>query len=190
MSSTYQFDEQFSAIVLGTTTSPGVVKLSGHDRVKNWDVQAAKGLTGASSKKNGDPIGTFQAEFYLVSDDTEEVDDFDRWDDFQRLLESIVDGPTPSALPIYHPDLARNHFTEVSVKSIGGMIHDGKGGAIIQVQFLEYKPPKPKPTAKATAKPDQQRAATSSGASSPAKPDPNADSKKELSDLVDQASAP
>src|SRR5690606_29962779 len=172
----YWYDEEYSVIILGTVASPGTVTLQGHDRNKEWDIKAAKGQTGASSALNGDPVGQFQATFYLAADNQDgEPDDFDRWEDFQRLIESTTRGPTPVALPIYHPDLARNGFTAVANGGIGGMAHDGKGGAIATVKFLEYKPPKPKPVVSAKAKPGSSAAA--SATSKPAKPDPNAAAK-------------
>lgn len=193
MSRPHDIDEDLSAIILGTARSPGVVQLRGHNREKSWDVKPAKGQTGASSAKQGDPIGEFTALFTLA-DDGDNGDgpgDFDKWEDFQRLLESIVDGPKPKALPIYHPDLARQHYTEVCVKSIGGMIHDGMGGATVEVKFIEYKPPKPKPATKAQPKPYAQdnegdigtgRRATSD--------DPNAAAKRELAGLLTEAKQP
>jgi hypothetical protein len=175
-------------IVLGTKASPGTVKLSRHDRTKAWDVKAAKGQTGASSSLNGDPVGDFDAEFYLADDE-----DFAQWEDFQRLVESTTNGPKPIALPIYHPDLARNHFTEVSNGGVGGVIHDGKGGRTVKVKFQEYKPPKPKPAAKAKAKPSSRVAAGGGGEFGPPpppKPDPNADAKRELAALLEEARKP
>jgi hypothetical protein len=102
-----------------------------------------------------------------------------------------TNGPTPIALPIYHPDLARNKFTEVVNGGVGGMRHDGKGGRLVQVTFQEHKPPKPKPSAKAKAKPAQTYANTNEGGRSPPAPeDPNAAAKRELSGLVDEARKP
>lgn len=174
-------------IVLGIAESPGVVTLSGHDRVKAWDIQAAKGQTGASSKLNGDPIGKFKASFYLA-----DAEDLERWERYQFLIEAMTNGPAPQALPIYHPDLARNHFTEVTNGGVGGLIHDGKGGATVVVDFLEYKPPKPKPSAKAKAKPGGKVASGGGefGPPPPPKPDPNADAKRELAELLTQARTP
>jgi hypothetical protein len=173
-------------IVLGITPSPGKVVLSGHDRWKNWDIQKAKGTTGATSKLNGDDVGTFTATFFLAEDDLSapaDENDFDRWEEFQRLIESMTAGPTPVALPIYHPDLARNKFTEVSSGGVGGMVYDGKGGASVVVKFVEYKPPKPKPAAGAKAKPGGTAGAQT-------KPDPNAAAKAELAALVAEAKKP
>lgn len=184
-----QIDDLLSVIVLGTTTSPGVVKVSGHDRNKEWDIQKAKGNTGSSDKLNGDSPGQFTCTFTLGGDDLDDPnDDFVRWDAFQKLIESLTNGPAPVALPIYHPDLARQKITEVSNGGVGGMVHDGKGGATVVVKFIEYKPEKPKPVAKAKAKPAQTYANTNEGGRSP--PDPNAAAKRELSDLVSQAKKP
>lgn len=189
MTTPYEIGEDLDFLVLGITPSPGLLTLSGHDRVQSWDVQAAKGSTGASSKLNGAPIGRFKARFFLARDHFSDVtgfDDFSQWEEFQRELEAMVSGPTPIAKPIYHPDLARNKFTEVTVESIGGMVHDGKGGAIVEVGFIEYKPPKPKPAAGAKAKPG----AIGGGPGRPARPDPNAAAKAQLAALVDEAKKP
>jgi hypothetical protein len=177
-------EDLYSAIVLGTRRSPGVVTLSGHNRDEAWDVKAAKGQTGATSALNGDPIGQFEAEFYLVDDG--EIDgpsQFDDWEDFQRLIESTTNGPKPVALPIYHPDLARQRYTEVVSGGVGGLVHDGRGGARVKVKFLEYRPPKPKPVEKAKPKPD-------SGTGTRIKPDPNAAAKAQLAALLERARQP
>lgn len=178
----YEISDLLSVIVLGTLTSPGTVVLSGHDRVDNWDVQQAKGATGATTKLNGAPPAEFTATFTLAGDGGDDSDDFERWEVFQRLCESTTNGVKPIALPIYHPDLARQRITKVSKASVGGMIHDGKGGSTVVVKFIEYKPAKPKPVVKAQAKPGAGDA--------PAKADPNAAAKAELARLVAQAKQP
>lgn len=186
MTSPYEHGETLDYIVLGDRISPGIVVLSGHDRFKKWDIQEAKGTTGASSQLNGDPVGQFTATFHLASfDETgQPTGDFENWEEFQRLIESMTNGPKPIALPVYHPDLARNKFTELSSGGVGGMVHDGKGGASVVVKFIEYKPPKPKAAAGAKAKPG----ATGGTPGKPAKPDPNAAAKAELNALVTLAS--
>lgn len=179
----YLYDEEYSVILLGTVTSPGKVTISEHDRPENWAITQAKGSTGASTRLNGRAPGKFKASFYLA-----DQDDFDRWEDFQKLIESTTNGPKPFALPIYHPDLARNHFTEVTNGGISGMVHDGLGGATIVVTFLEYLPPKPKPAAKPTAKPSSGGGRV--GTTTVDKPDPNAAAKAELAELLAVARRP
>lgn len=189
----YEQGDDLDFLILGNLhPSPGLLTLSGHDRVQNWDVQAAKGTTGASSQLGGAPIGRFKAAFYLAHDRFADdgTNDFDNWEDFQRLLESLISGPVPSAVPIYHPDLARNKFSEVTIASIGGMIHDGRGGASVTVEFIEYKPPKPKPAAGAKAKPAAPVAAAGAGTGKAKPYDPNAAAKAELAALVTLASIP
>lgn len=182
----FTHDESYSTLLLGSAVSPGIVRLAGHDRFKNWDIQSAKGQVGATSKLNGDDIGQFEATFYLVTDDpTDPLNDFHKWEDFQRLIQSMTNGATPTALPIYHPDLARNKFTEVSSGGIGGMIHDGNGGAFVTVKFIEYKPPKKKVARKAKAKPGVRQ-----GTTILVKPDPNAKAKAELDALIAVAKQP
>lgn len=184
MTDVFDNEDLYNAILLGTARSPGFVELSGHDRAKNWDVKNAKGQTGSSTVLNGDPIGEFTATFHLIDDE-----DHERWPAFQFLLETMVGGPKPIALPVYHPDLAQNGFTEVTIKSIGGIVRDGVGGASVSVKFLEYKPPKPKPAKKADAKPaagDGVRI----GTTVVQKPDPNAAAKAELARLLEEARKP
>lgn len=180
--------EELDYIVLGTTPSPGTVVLTGHDRWKNWDVQAAKGTTGASSNLNGDPIGQFTATFHLAefTGDGVPTGDFENWIAFRKLIESMTQGPTPIALPIYHPDLVENGFTEVSSGGIGAAVHDGTGGKSYAVKFIEYKPPKPKPSGKAKAKP----AGGAVPGKPPPPPDPNAKAKAELAALLAEARKP
>lgn len=180
-------DELFSKLLLGTVKSPGKVVLSGHERNPKWDVQAAKGSTGASTTLNDpNPVGSFTATFYLSAENEDGGNDFELWDEFQKLIESTTQGTKPFALPIYHPDLARNRYTNVTNAGVGGMLHDGQGGASVAVKFQEYRPAKPKPAAKPTAK---GASSTPGKGANSAKPDPNAKAKAELAALLAEAKA-
>ncbi len=163
--------ELYDALELGGVRSPGVVKLSGHDRKINWDIKAGKGQSGASSTLKDIPLGTFKAAFYLA--DEEEIG---QWPAFRDLINSTVNGPKPKALDVYHPDLASNKFSSVVLASFGGVAHDGKGGQTITVEFQEYAPPKPK-------------GGTPSGSKAKDKNDPNAAAKAELAALTAQYAA-
>lgn len=172
-----ELGESLDAIVLGGMRSPGVVTLSGHDRWQSWDIQQARGREGATSQLQGRGVGQFSARFVLSA-----PEDFERWPAFAALVSSMTEGPAPSALPVYHPDLARNQFTEVSSGGIGGMTYDGKGGAAVEVRFVEYRPPRPRRVAPATGGADK-----ATGATRPEAPDPNAARKAELARLRAQA---
>jgi hypothetical protein len=181
MTTPYELDQDLSlsTVMLSLTRSPGVVVLARHDRPKRWTVKSAKGKTGASMTLEGDDPADFDATFYLS-----EPDHFTQWEGFQKLIEATTSTPKPFALPIYHPDLARNRITEVTNGGVGGMIHDGKGGATVKVTFKEYKPPKKKSSASPTAK------GSAPGGAAATKPDPNAAAKAELAALLAKAQGP
>lgn len=170
--------ELYRWLWIADVQSPPLVKLTGHDRNQKWDIQEAKGQTGASSVLNGPPVGGFQAEFYIADDD-----DMALWERFKAVVESTTNGPTPKALPIYHPDLVSNGFCEVCNAGIGGLVWDSRGGATVLVKFTEYKPPKPKAAKKSKAAPSPSKGVEK-------KEDPNANAKRELNKLLDEAGAP
>lgn len=135
----------WNKLVIGGQVSPGVVRLSGPGIQIGWDVQNATAMAGAITKRTQEPLKEFSAEFDL-SDEQDDlgVSDFDLWDAFQQFLESLVTtGKKPRAADVYHPDLARCRITSATVKSIGMLVLDGKGGGRITVAFMEHRPPKP-----------------------------------------------
>ena len=151
MPNVFDNEELYNSIVLNGKTSPGVVTLSGHNRKTEWDIHGGPFLSGAWMVMKWTPPISFTATFYLVKDPGRGVDDFAAWDAFVPVIEATVQGRTPKAVPIYHPDLAANKITSVVKAEIGGMQYDGLGGAIVAVKFQEYRPPKfqggsPKPT--------------------------------------------
>lgn len=152
--------------------SPGVVKLSGHERGPEIETKAAKGSTGASNTAHGERIARFTATFTFA-----ELDEIELWESFVKVLESSYRGPKVKALPIFHPDLARQRITEAIVESIGPLEWDDRGGGRAEVKFTEYRPPKAKAVAKASG---GQRTGTTTV-------DPNAAAKRELELLLAQA---
>jgi hypothetical protein len=185
-----EFPEMFSKLLLGGVYSPGVVTLTGHDRGREWDIQKPSGSEGATSKYGGESLAEFQASFFLA-----DTADFEEWPGFQRLVESTTRGAAPVALPVFHPVLAANRITDVVCGSMGGMVFDSRGGATIQIKFLEYNPPKPKPPARATARGGGGGATGTAGSGAPGAPapapyDPNAAAKAQLNSLMEEASKP
>lgn len=139
---------EWTTLLVAGTRSPGVCKLGGPGLQLKWDVKDADGQQGASSDLSSEPIKEFEADFYLTDEaDDLNVTDFDRWDEFEALLRSSINGEKPVALEMYHPDLARVGITAAALKSIGMASLDGMGGATIKVSFIEFRPPKPKKAA-------------------------------------------
>ena len=182
MTNPIDHEELYDAIILGGVRSPGLVTLSGHDRNEKWDVKEGNGQGGASTTYKGEQIAQFTASFYLVLDPTQGVDDFAAWEEFAQVIRSTVAGKKPLALDIYHPDLLANDILSVCKASIGGMVHDGKGGATVAVKFIEYRPPKPK-----AGSPKGSSGKAGAGTTGGGPPDPNAAAKAELDKLTKQA---
>lgn len=178
------FSQAYDKLLLGNLESPGIVTLSGHGRPQDWDVKKAKGTVGATTKHNGSTVAQFVAEFHLAgyTGDEQGDDDFAKWDAFQDLVHSLTSGPRPKAVPVYHPDLARNNITTVTNGEIGGMRHDGMGGALVQIKFLEYIPPRPR----RVSSPERSSSTVREGVTT-LEADPNVVAKVELQGLQDQA---
>lgn len=165
-------EDLYNVIMLGGTTSPGQVTLSGHDRKVDWDVKTGPFLTGATTTVKAIPPIEFTCSFYMLRDPAQGIDDFANWPAFQQIIDSTVAGRTPKALDIYHPDLAANGITSVCKASVGGPKYDLKGGITIEVKFQEYKPPRKQGgTPKGSTKKDD---------------DPNADLKAQIAQLTQQ----
>lgn len=170
-------EELYDRIELAGVRSPGFVTLSGHDRKQTWDIKNADGVGGARTTYKGEQVAQFRASFYLIKDPVLGIDDFAAWDAFAVVIRtSLPKKGKPKALKIYHPDLAANDIKNVCQATIGGMTHDGKGGATVVVEFLEYRPPKPAVVTVPSplAKP----------------PDPNADLKAQIDSLMKEAQNP
>jgi hypothetical protein len=126
----------FDTVIIDGVTSPGVVKLTGHDLVVDWDVKEANGQNFASTTMKGRKLGRFTLSFFLA-----DRDDWDAWQEIVEILQSTI-APKPRAVQIYHPDLVVPGIESVVLESIGGVVHDGKGGQTVVVKLLEYRPPR------------------------------------------------
>jgi hypothetical protein len=165
-------EDLYSSLTLGGARSPGQVTLTGHDRKYAWDVKAGAGLSGASTTLKNVPPVEITATFYLADDE-----DFANWPPYREVVNSTVSGKTPKALDAYHPDLAANGINSLVLASMGGVVHDKKGGRTIVVKFQEYKAPKPKGGSPNGSK------------TKPKENDPNAAAKAELAALTAQYAA-
>jgi hypothetical protein len=164
----------FQCVIYNGVRSPGVVKLSGHDREINIEVKTPKGSTGCSTVIHGHQPRAFQATFTLADED-----DVADWDTFAKLLLTDQKAPKPKARQCYHPDLLRNLILDVVVQSIGGLTYADNGMATVAVKFQQHEPPK----AKAASKPKAERKGVTTI-------DPNAAAKRELELLIEQAKGP
>lgn len=159
-------EEIFNRLDLGGVFSPGVVTLSGHDDVVEWDVKAAEGQKGASLTRKGSKPRTFKASIFMATEEQ-----FAQWPAFRDMVNSTTKGTTTVAVDIYHPDLAAAGITSVVKGTIAGPVY-ASGGVTRVVTFQEYAPPK--------------AAGGSPGGSKAKGPDPNAAANAELAALTKQ----
>lgn len=177
----FEFPELYDHIHIGGQRSPGVCKLSGFKRPVNWDVKPGGGQDGASTSRKGKSPAAGTVTMYLV-DEHGQLSEQDEWQVFALYLQGLQDKGI--AIDVYHPDLMTLKITSCVVTEVGMVTHDGKGGASVSFSLLEYFPPKPQPVKKPTSK----SSGTKPG--QPEKPDPNAQYKAELAELLKQADAP
>jgi hypothetical protein len=175
--------EPLDHVVLAGVVSPGICRITGHEREQGWDVQEADGQKGAATVHKGPKVASFTVTFHLLVDDVLETDSIAEWDAFQRLIESTVVGEERRALDIYHPDLARLGIGAVVYQKLGGMIHDGFGGASVDVQFIEYFAPAPKPAKKTGGAKKKSKDGGDAGGPDPN--DPITIAANQLNSLVD-----
>jgi hypothetical protein len=168
-------EELFNVIVLAGKASPGIVTITGADSIIEWDVKVGWGVAGATTTIRSVPPPKFECSFELFRDAYTGVDSLTAWDDFQALIDSTLVGSKPKALPIYHPDLARNKITSVCKARVASPVYDKKGGAIVKVEFQTYRPPR-KQTGTVVSKPKPEN-------------DPNAAAKAEIEKLTNQYKA-
>ncbi len=137
-----QNPDGWNKMIVAAVPSPGTVVLSNLSRAIGWDVKNADGQKGASTSRKGQPVGKFDATFYLTDDPADgEVTDFERWDGFEALLFVSVEGAEAWGLEVVHPDLNRLGYTAIVLDKMGQVVHDKKGGGSVKVSFLEYRPP-------------------------------------------------
>lgn len=132
----------YDCIVLAGKRSPGVCKLNAPKRSLGWDKQKAKGDDGASVVNNGAELCEFQATLTLWKDP--DRDEYAGWDAWKPILDTQVKDTDKKALDIYHPQLVAIGVTGVVVKSYTAPQPDGKGGATVHIDFIEFKPKKKK----------------------------------------------
>ena len=142
----------YDHVELGGVQSPGIVTITGHDRKIGWDIKKGSGQSGATTTRSSDDPTEFTCSFYLADEE-----DFAQWPTFLATVNSTVSGQTPTALDIYHPDLAENDIKAVVKATVSGSVHDGKGGVTKVVKFLEYRPPRPAKGSPRAARPAPRR---------------------------------
>lgn len=196
MTSPTSHPDLYDTYKLGGVRSPGIVTLRGLKKTTKWEVKDAEGQDGASTSRKGRSPIAFSAVHQLALDPETGHDDFADWDRFLPLLERASgDQEEVTAYDFQHPDAQRLKISSVVVTSIGGLDHDGTGGATVEVGFLQYAEPKKKtvagPSGSKSTSGGTGGAIDGDGSPAPPEPpDPNAAAKEQLAKLLEEAQKP
>ncbi len=133
------YDQLF---VTGAPRSPGVFRLTAAPDVNTgWEKKEGKGAEGGETINNGRKLAEFEGEFYLWRDANRDC--FAEWESFKVVFaQTTKDGPLQKALDVYHPVLDEAGITSVVMRNVPVAVPDGKGGAVVKLKFLEYRPTK------------------------------------------------
>ena len=140
----FEQPDLYDKLRIGGQPTPGVCKLSGFKRSVAWDRKPGGGQDGESTSRKGKTAASGTVTHYLA-DEPGALSEQDEWQAFAALLQGAQQKAI--AYDVYHPDLATLGIHQCVVTDIGLVEHDGKGGATVWFELLEYLPPKKKPVA-------------------------------------------
>ncbi len=132
----------YDALRIAGKRTPGQLKWTSPPKVdEGWEKKEAKGSKGGETICNGRKICEFAVELYLWRDTIR--DEFAAWEAFKPVLaKTTKDGAAQQALDIYSPVLEEAGISAVVLKNVPCAIPDGKGGATVLLEFMEYRPAK------------------------------------------------
>lgn len=137
MSDTFAAADPEDHIVLAGRMSPGVCAIGDTGRPFKWDKKDAKGSSGATNTYQGEDLAEFDIVFSFWDWATQKAE----WDNFAKLLPPS--SPKPTALDIYHAELAAINVHSVVVTLIGKPVRASNGLRTVKVSFQQYREPKP-----------------------------------------------
>jgi hypothetical protein len=129
---------------------PGICRIANAEQLYKWQVNDAKGSDGATTTYQGGDIAKPKLVFVLwegTDDVGGYVNYFLEWDAFRPVLETSIPPPgskrAPIALAVKHPLFQHARIGAISLEKIGQPTPDGEGGMTVEVDILDFRPPKP-----------------------------------------------
>lgn len=176
--------QTYDFVEVGGLENAGICEVSGFKRSTEWDIKVGKGTKGATVTLSQLPPAEGSIKFQMWT-----AEHFRFWDEeFRPLFLYDPTKKTVNAVDIYHPFLAELGIKSVVCKSIGVIVHEGKGLYSVTVELLEYLPP---PKKSATSTPSGSTADKNKAGKTGGSDDPIADAQQaEIAKLLVQARAP
>lgn len=179
--------EIFETITLAGVTWSGTATITGLTYEASWDVQEAKGTSGATATLTSPHVlAKPSVRFDIVCDPSLGIDQFTEWyETWVPLLKSCIAGATPVGLLISHPDAQALDVSSVLVSKIGQVDRDPDdyGHGTADVAFIQFAPAKKKATKSAGG--SKGKTGNGDGTGGPDPNDPITKRTNELNELLD-----
>lgn len=174
--------EAFDVIVVAGVVNPGIVKVTGAERVFDWDVKDAPGSQGSTITYRGwKPTESIQLRFELWTQ--AQITEF--FTTFVPLFYYDASKSAPKPVDVFHPILNANQINSVVTKKIGPLVLEDKQLYSCTIEVLEYRPA---PKKNATTTPKSSTGTDPSKAA--AKPTVEDEQDRQITALMEQAKKP
>lgn len=130
----------FDYVLIAGIKSPGKAKVTGGGRANKWDEQKPSGSSGASLTYKGRDLVKFKVSFEFIKST-----EYAEWQDkFAPILKKEPNSKAPQALQFYHPFITDElDVKAVVVEKVYQPEESGNNIITVNVDFIEYAPPKP-----------------------------------------------
>ena len=174
----------FDRISVAGVVNPGLVRVSGGERVYDWDVKEAPGSQGSTITYRGWKISD-GISLYFFFWNREQIDSF--FSQFLPLFQLDANKTAPKPVDVFHPVLNANGITSVVAKKIGQLTPEDKLGWSLTVEVLEYRPA---PKKNATSTPKSSNGTAPGTGKEAGKPTAMDEQDKQIAALMEQARRP
>lgn len=164
------------ATIAGEDT-PGVCKVEGADRLRNYDKKTGPGRSGVTQTFRGKGVVELTLTIQLWT-----ADQMDAWDDFASFLKPFAD--TGKAVDFWHGAVETLDVKAMVITSLGNpkQVRDGDSLFVATIKLSEFTPP---PKANVTNTPN---GGTGGDGTGQPKPTVLTQNEKEAAQLLDEAS--
>jgi hypothetical protein len=172
----------FDTLTVAGVVSPGLVRVTGGERVYDLDIKKSPGSQGTTITYRGWQVSD-SISLYFFFWEREQIDAF--FASFLPLFQIDANKTAAKAVDVFHPALNANNINSILTKKIGQLTPEDKSAWSLTIEVVEYKPA---PKKNATSTP------TSSSGTDPAnaaaKPTALDEQDKQIAALFEQAKRP
>lgn len=128
--------------------SPGIARVAGYGPPRKWEERNGYGLSGSTLIYLGNGLAKWDTEIELYT-----VEDWNRWNDFKKLLIPSPPGKYDRAQDIWHPFLEEHEIRSAVLLTASFPKQVADGVWVVKHDWMQYRRPK-----LALAKPEGSKA--------------------------------